>query len=175
MDIKPPDPTWAIGQLSREVSLIQGVALRWSTSGDVRFDHQNLRPYRTAENTSSAALRFVSVISISWRSRCELTSDWSALLRQASLHVPENEVLDRLRRTERFDDRTSTAFAAAVLGLGSDLSCVDTVTFALWIAATGLDNFADAMWREWGGSSNEKRGVNEASNKSTRFSNGMGR
>jgi hypothetical protein len=35
----------AVGQLSREVSLIQGVALRWSTSGDVRFDHQNLRPY----------------------------------------------------------------------------------------------------------------------------------
>jgi ADP-ribosylglycohydrolase len=84
---------------------------------------------------------------LAWRSRNESASDWSDFLRQVCAHVPDSEVLDRLRRTERFDDQTSTSFAAAVLGVGADLSCVDTVPFALWIAATSLDNFADAMWR----------------------------
>jgi ADP-ribosylglycohydrolase len=84
---------------------------------------------------------------LAWRSRDEHASGWREFLRRVSAYVPDSEVLDRLRRTERFDDRTSTAFAAAVLGAGADLSCVDTVPFAIWIAATSLDNFADAMWR----------------------------
>jgi ADP-ribosylglycohydrolase len=84
---------------------------------------------------------------LAWRSRNEPASDWLAFLRQVCAHVPDSEVRDRLRRIERFDDQTSTSFAAAVLGVGADLSCVDTVPFALWIAATSFDNFADAMWR----------------------------
>jgi ADP-ribosylglycohydrolase len=95
----------------------------------------------------AGAVAVAIAAALAWRSRDEPASDWSAFLRQVSEHVPDSEVLDRLRRTERFDDQTSTAFAAAVLGVGADLSCVDTVPFALWIAATSLDNFADAMWR----------------------------
>jgi ADP-ribosylglycohydrolase len=101
-----------------------------------------------AHNEAVAGAVAVAIAgALAWRSRDEPAIDWKAFLRRVSEYIPESEVLDRLRRTERFDDQTSTAFAAAVLGAGADLSCVDTVPFALWIAATSLDNFADAMWR----------------------------
>jgi ADP-ribosylglycohydrolase len=95
----------------------------------------------------AGAVAVALAVALAWRSRREASVDWRTFLREVSARVPESEVRDRLRRTERFDDETSAAFAGAVLGTGAELSCVDTVPFALWIAATNLNNFADAMWR----------------------------
>ncbi|MEU6039886.1 ADP-ribosylglycohydrolase family protein [Actinomadura sp. NPDC047616] len=66
------------------------------------------------------------------------------LIDAALAHVTEGYVHDGLRQARDLLDRPA-AEAAAELGNGSQISAPDTVPFALWTAATRLDDYASAL------------------------------
>jgi len=71
--------------------------------------------------------------------------DARALLELAVERTPPGEVRDGLHRALGVigsDPRT----AAAMLGNGSRVLAADTVPFAIWCAATHLDDYAAALW-----------------------------
>ncbi len=60
--------------------------------------------------------------------------------------VPGGEVRSRLRRARDLSDRAPVQSAVAVLGNGIGVSAQDTVPFALWCAATRLNDYEEALW-----------------------------
>ncbi|GLW95274.1 ADP-ribosylglycohydrolase family protein [Actinokineospora globicatena] len=64
------------------------------------------------------------------------------LLAEALPHIPPSGVHDAVAHARTLADPTS---AAAELGNGRHTSALDTVPFALWVAARGLD-YAEAFW-----------------------------
>jgi ADP-ribosylglycohydrolase len=67
-------------------------------------------------------------------------------LSETAARTPDSEVRSGLRIAARFPAATSVAHAASVLGSGYRISAQDTVPFALWTAATHLDDYAEALW-----------------------------
>ncbi|WP_042381802.1 ADP-ribosylglycohydrolase family protein [Streptacidiphilus melanogenes] len=77
----------------------------------------------------------------------------SEFLREVAGHVPSSDVRSGLLTAAGFPDGTSVRHAASVLGSGTHLSAPDTVPFALWSAAGGLDDLPETLWRTvagWG-------------------------
>jgi ADP-ribosylglycohydrolase len=60
--------------------------------------------------------------------------------------VPDSEVRGKIRKARDMLDSASVPFAVAVLGNGNKVSAQDTVPFALWCAASHLDNYEEALW-----------------------------
>jgi ADP-ribosylglycohydrolase len=60
--------------------------------------------------------------------------------------VPRSAVGAGLRRARDMLDHDDASAVAAVLGCGRRTSALDTVPFALWSAARGLDDFERAFW-----------------------------
>ncbi|HEX8546704.1 MAG TPA: ADP-ribosylglycohydrolase family protein [Cytophagaceae bacterium] len=60
--------------------------------------------------------------------------------------IPESEVKSKVRRARDMSPDASVKFAVSVLGNGIGLSAQDTVPFALWCAATYLNNYEEALW-----------------------------
>ncbi|WP_432982687.1 ADP-ribosylglycohydrolase family protein [Dactylosporangium sp. CA-233914] len=67
------------------------------------------------------------------------------LLREVLHHLPPSDVRDGLGRAVRIAPATDPREAAADLGNGSHALAQDTVPFALWVAATRLDDYPAAM------------------------------
>jgi ADP-ribosylglycohydrolase len=61
--------------------------------------------------------------------------------------VPASEVAEGLRQAAEFGPEVTVERAAGILGSGSRISAQDTVPFALWSAAQGLDDFEPTFWR----------------------------
>jgi ADP-ribosylglycohydrolase len=68
---------------------------------------------------------------------------WASLL----TNVPDGELAKRLAIAASLDIKQSTALAAKRLGCGWDVSAVDTVPFALWVAIKHINNFEEALWQ----------------------------
>ena len=69
-----------------------------------------------------------------------------AFLELLCFHVPESEVLSKLKRASRLLESTSAQLAASILGNGEKLSAQDTVPFCLWCAARYLGDYTEALW-----------------------------
>lgn len=60
--------------------------------------------------------------------------------------IPDSEVKSKVCRARNMDRDASVNFAVSLLGNGIELSAQDTVPFALWCAATYLNNYEEALW-----------------------------
>jgi ADP-ribosylglycohydrolase len=69
----------------------------------------------------------------------------SEFLQMILPHVPYSEVKSRITRAAALQTNHA-AHVAAMLGNGSMISAQDTVPYALWCAASHLDNFEEALW-----------------------------
>ncbi len=69
-----------------------------------------------------------------------------AFLQEIRDRTPESFVRRGIQRAIDLPADFSVNDAVKVLGNGSRVSCPDTVPFALWCAATHLDNYEDAIW-----------------------------
>lgn len=87
-------------------------------------------------------------IAAAWAYRVGIGSapSFANLIDMVLPYVPESEVARRLARANQLSPATPASQAAAVLGNGSDISCQDTVPFALWCASSYLNDFEGAMW-----------------------------
>lgn len=65
-------------------------------------------------------------------------------------HVPPSVVRDKLVLA-RDKDTDDAREVARELGSGYDISAQDTVPFAIWCAATWLDNYEEALWQALSG------------------------
>lgn len=70
----------------------------------------------------------------------------AALLRDVLALIPRSAVAAGLHRASEMLDYEDAATVAAVLGCGRRTSAPDTVPFALWSAARGLRDYAQAFW-----------------------------
>ncbi|MFD8497192.1 ADP-ribosylglycohydrolase family protein [Amycolatopsis sp. NPDC059657] len=80
-----------------------------------------------------------------------LTAAWPALtplqlLETVASWVPSSDVRRRIEAAIPLSPSTPIREAAALLGTGREVSAVDTVPLALWIAAYHLDSYVDALW-----------------------------
>lgn len=66
------------------------------------------------------------------------------------VHLPPCVVRERLA-VARDKDTTDAREVARELGSGYDISAQDTVPFAIWCAATWLDNYEEALWQALSG------------------------
>lgn len=80
---------------------------------------------------------------------CQLTHKPSIkeLLDTIIPHVPSSQVKRKLYHALTLSQNISTQEVAKQLGCGWDVSAMDTVPFALWIAAKYLDDFEEALWQ----------------------------
>ncbi|GAA4605279.1 ADP-ribosylglycohydrolase [Actinoplanes octamycinicus] len=60
--------------------------------------------------------------------------------------VPDTEVGSRLRRTGKLAAGADPRHVAGMVGCGLQISAVDTVPYAVWCAATHLDDLTEALW-----------------------------
>lgn len=67
-------------------------------------------------------------------------------LRAVAERLPDSDVRSGLRIAARMPDRTSVRHAAEVLGSGYRMSGPDTVPYALWCAASHLDDLHEGLW-----------------------------
>jgi ADP-ribosylglycohydrolase len=68
---------------------------------------------------------------------------WASLL----TNVPDGELAKRLALAASLDMKQSTTLAAKRLGCGWDVSAIDTVPFALWVAIKHINDFEEALWQ----------------------------
>jgi ADP-ribosylglycohydrolase len=61
-------------------------------------------------------------------------------------YVPHGRVYDMIHRARSLDEGSSIRHAVATLGNGVEISCVDTVPFALWCVGEQLSNYEEAIW-----------------------------
>jgi len=71
--------------------------------------------------------------------------DPRALLEAVVAHTPKGPTCDGVRRAIAML-RAEPITVAAELGNGSRVLAADTIPFAIWCAATNLDNYANALW-----------------------------
>lgn len=71
----------------------------------------------------------------------------AAFIEQVLAHLPESEVTSGIRRARDINPQTNSRHAAAMLGNGSRISAQDTVPFAIFQAATYLDDYEEAIWQ----------------------------
>lgn len=93
----------------------------------------------------AGAVAVALAAAIAWRSRDEKPS-YKQFLGQVLLYLTESEVYDGIKRAHDLPDNTSPETAAVALGRGANLTCQDTVPFALWCAAEHLRDFEAAQW-----------------------------
>jgi ADP-ribosylglycohydrolase len=68
------------------------------------------------------------------------------LLNAVAARLPGSEVQRRIQIASGISGASPIAEVASVLGNGREVSAVDTVPLALWIAAHHLDAYEDALW-----------------------------
>ncbi|MET7417968.1 ADP-ribosylglycohydrolase family protein [Dactylosporangium sp. NPDC005555] len=68
-----------------------------------------------------------------------------SLLRMVLNQLPPSDVRDGIGRASRMSEKSDPRDVGADLGNGSHALAQDTVPFALWVAATHLDNYPAAM------------------------------
>ncbi|GAB4192134.1 MAG: ADP-ribosylglycohydrolase family protein [Roseiflexaceae bacterium] len=66
-------------------------------------------------------------------------------------YVPDSEVRSRIGRALNLSPGAPPQTGAAVLGSGFEISAQDTVPFAIWCAASYLNDFEAALWHTVGG------------------------
>ncbi|GHA92386.1 ADP-ribosylglycohydrolase family protein [Streptomyces termitum] len=81
------------------------------------------------------------------RSRGGAAPGRAGLLLAVADRLPDGDVRSGLRIAARMPDRTSVRHAAEVLGSGYRMSGPDTVPYALWCAASHLDDLEEGLWR----------------------------
>ncbi|THA71501.1 hydrolase [Streptomyces sp. A0958] len=67
-------------------------------------------------------------------------------LQAVAARLPDSDVRSGVRVAARMPARTSLRHAAEVLGSGYRMSGPDTVPFALWCAASHLDDLEEGLW-----------------------------
>ena len=67
-------------------------------------------------------------------------------LNSVAERLPDSDVRSGVRVAARMPERTSVRHAAEVLGSGYRMSGPDTVTYALWCAASHLDDLHEGLW-----------------------------
>ncbi|WIM99821.1 ADP-ribosylglycohydrolase family protein [Actinoplanes oblitus] len=68
------------------------------------------------------------------------------LIEAVAGRVPDTEVGSRLRRATKLAATADPRHVAGMLGCGMQISAVDTVPYAIWCAATRLDDLTEALW-----------------------------
>lgn len=87
---------------------------------------------------------------LTWQLRAQPTGRAELLGRVIAL-VPPSAVREGLIVARDLPAETSAAAAAQRLGSGSDVSCQDTVPFAVWCAAGPHASFEEAIWHTLAG------------------------
>lgn len=98
----------------------------------------------------AGAVAVAVAAALTWQGR-DRPADPAHLLDAVWALTPPGAVRDGLRAARELSPDTPVAAAAARLGNGSQVSCPDTVPFALWCAAAPAESFAAAIWRALGG------------------------
>lgn len=91
------------------------------------------------------AIAVALAAAVAWRSREEKPSH-KQFLGQVLLHLTEGEVHNGIKRAHDLPEGTDPYKAAQALGNGVNMTCQDTVPFALWCAAEYLRDFQKALW-----------------------------
>ncbi|BEL05337.1 ADP-ribosylglycohydrolase family protein [Actinoplanes sichuanensis] len=68
------------------------------------------------------------------------------LLEEVLARTPDSEVASRLRRAARLPPTADPRHVAGMIGCGREISAPDTVPYAIWCAAAGLDDLTAALW-----------------------------
>ena len=68
-----------------------------------------------------------------------------AIVRAVRTFTPDGKTADGIARAERLSSVTPIREAIALLGNGSDISCMDTVPFCLWNACRCLGDYREAI------------------------------
>jgi ADP-ribosylglycohydrolase len=93
----------------------------------------------------AGAVAAAAVTALVWQRR-DQPLDRSALLERALTLVPPSVVRDGLKVARDLPTETPALDAAARLGSGNQVSCQDTVPFALWCAAAPHITFDETIW-----------------------------
>lgn len=93
----------------------------------------------------AGAVAVALAAALTWQQR-ERPRDRAQLLDQVLALTPPSAVRAGLQRARDLPPDTSAEEAAAQLGSGSQVSCQDTVPFALWCAAAPVESFESAIW-----------------------------
>ncbi len=104
-------------------------------------------PTHSHPDASAGAIAVSLAAAAFWNSRHQPAPAPSDLLSRIAANTPDGPVQDAIRRAADLPADTSPAQAATLLGNGTLVSCLDTVPFSLWSAATCPDSYEDALWR----------------------------
>ncbi len=86
-------------------------------------------------------------VAAAWASRKSTSSrNGLDMLESVFEHTPAGETRSGIERAMSLGFGVSIEAAVAVLGNGSRITAPDTVPFALWCAASCLDDYAEAQW-----------------------------
>ena len=96
----------------------------------------------------AGAIAVAAAAALAWRFRLQgrrpSTAEYLEMIGQ---RLPPSEVRMRLRWAAALRPGTAVSHAGEMLGVGWMVSAQDTVPFALWCAATFLDDYEEAMWQ----------------------------
>ncbi|MZD08752.1 hydrolase [Streptomyces sp. SID5785] len=94
----------------------------------------------------TAAVAVAVAAALATRSRGEDAPSGADFLQQVADRLPVSDVRSGLRVAARMPAHTSVRHAAQVLGSGYRMSGPDTVPYALWCAASHLDDLHEGLW-----------------------------
>jgi ADP-ribosylglycohydrolase len=93
----------------------------------------------------AGAIAVAVAAALAWQSNDKVHTR-QTFLEELLPFVPESDVKQGIVRARDLPSTTTAYSAAAELGNGSQVSCQDTVPFALWCAAECLRNYENAIW-----------------------------
>lgn len=112
----------------------------------VREAEKSAKVTHTHQEAAAGAIAVAVAAAIAVRSRGEAAPSRRDFVDQVLGYVPSGHVYNRIVRARDLDDGSSVRFAVEVLGNGVEISCADTVPFALWCAGEKLSSYEEALW-----------------------------
>lgn len=94
----------------------------------------------------AGAIAIALASAYAWRTRNQVASDPTGLLRWVYERTPAGCVRDKLASALALREGTVVSVAAQTLGSGAYLSAQDTVPFCLWVASRWLHSYEEALW-----------------------------
>jgi ADP-ribosylglycohydrolase len=94
----------------------------------------------------AGAIAVALAAGIAWQYRGSEVPDHTEFLEQVYQKTPASEVRRGIRKALELPRETSMDLAVAMLGNGFNVTAQDTVPFALWVAASHLDDYEEALW-----------------------------
>ncbi len=96
---------------------------------------------------AAGAIAVAVATALAWQSSGEATPTPQEFIDGILAHTPEGATYDGLVLAASLEPDTTVEEAVSVLGNGGDVMVQDTVPFAVWCAASNLDDFEGALWQ----------------------------